>query len=77
MEEYSEKQMMAQRTVYESMRLQTFFLINIQLSQKDRMKEVTKLMSFPWDKEQKKEVKTQSVEEVKTVLKNIVQAFKK
>jgi hypothetical protein len=78
MEAYSDERMDEKKTAYEVMRLQTFFLLNIQLAKKDKIKEVQKLMPFPWDKEKiNNVVPKQSVEEMKVVLKNIVQAFKK
>jgi hypothetical protein len=78
MEEYSERKMVDARVIYESMRLQTYFLIDIQLSKGHKLKGVTKLMKFPWDIENKpQEVKKQSMEEMKQVLKGIVNTFKK
>lgn len=77
MEEYGERQMTYHKVVYDSMRLQTFFLVNLQLARKDKIKDVHKLMPFPWDKEQSKEVKKQSVEEMKQILLGIVKSVKK
>lgn len=56
------------RTTYDSMRLQTFFLLNVQLERKNQIKEVEKLISFPWDKKNSEPVKKQSVEEMKQIL---------
>ena len=76
MEEYSEIQKEKHRIVFDSMRLQTVFLLNVQLAKKDKISDVTKLMKFPWDKEQPKEVRKQSVEEMKQVLMGIVKSVK-
>lgn len=77
MEEYSEIQMTHHKTTYDSMRLQTVFLLNVQLSKKDRIREVTQLMKFPWDKEVVKGEKKQSVEEMKQILLGIAKTVKK
>lgn len=76
MEEFGEREMAHYRTTYDSMRLQTWFLLNIQLSKKDKIKDAQSLMTFSWDKMETKDVKQQSVEEMKSVLKGIVQTFK-
>ena len=45
-----------QRAMFESMRLQTLYLINIQLERKDRYKHPEKLMPFEWDQKIKSEI---------------------
>jgi hypothetical protein len=39
------------RNTWEAMRLQTMFLVNIQLQKKDRVTNAEKFMPLPWDKE--------------------------
>jgi len=41
------------------MRLQTLYLINIQIDKKDRIKEPSKLMPFSWDKENIKAIEVE------------------
>lgn len=42
------------RIEMERMRLQTFYLINIQLKKDDKYETLTKLMPFDWDKKETK-----------------------
>jgi hypothetical protein len=41
---------------WEIMRLQTFYLINLQLKPENALQDVTELMKFKWDQDQAKEI---------------------
>lgn len=78
LQDFNDLEIAHHKAIYESMRLQTFMLMNIQLPRKDKIKRPEDLMKFGWDGgNAPKEVKKQTVEEMKAVLKGIVQAFKK
>jgi len=59
------------KTIFESMRLQTLMLHNMNPYRKKGLKKVTELLKFPWEK-----AKVQSVDEMKSVLKAIAISFK-
>jgi hypothetical protein len=51
---YWKKQERLRMQTWDQTRFQTFQLINIQLAAKDKLKNYTDLVKFPWDEEPKK-----------------------
>jgi hypothetical protein len=62
-------------TTFESMRVQTMYLWNIQVDPKHRIHDAQKFMPFIWDK--KRPVKKQTVDEMKQILQTITSRIKK
>lgn len=62
-------------TMFESMRIQTLYLWNIQVAKTDRIFDLQKFMPFVWDK--KRSAKKQTVEEQKQILLQIASHFKR
>ncbi len=54
------------RPICESVRMSTLYLFNIQVRKKDRIRNVKKLMVFPWER---KYTKPQTLKEMKGVMK--------
>lgn len=74
MQEFGELEMANHRVTFDSMRLQTLYLVNIQMEKKHHITDVRKLMAFPWDS---KEIKKQSVEEMKHILMGVARVQNK
>lgn len=66
LDKHYESELWRQRQDWERMRLQTAFLINIQLPKGKKIKP-TELMPFEWD--EKKQVKAPTKEEINRILK--------
>lgn len=67
---YFENETRRFREQAELVRLQTVTLVNIQLATKDRIKDARRLWKFPWENEQRNEMKEKN--DKKTSLKALV-----
>ncbi len=61
------------RPICETIRLQTFHLVNVQLAKKDQVTDEKRLIPFPWDRER---FKQQSKQGMVTTMKSIAAYYK-
>lgn len=61
------------RPICEAIRNETLWLTNVQLERKNHVRDVKKIMRFPWEMRPK----PQSIEEMKAKMEMIAAAFKK
>lgn len=72
-EEHEKDIILAQvRTICDTIRLQTYHLVNVQLSEKKKIRDSKQLMKFEWDKPKP----TQTAEDMKKVMKAIARNYK-
>jgi hypothetical protein len=62
---------------FERMRLQTMYLVNIQVRKEDQKQDVTKFMPLPWDEKKKQSIEKQSVDDMKNTLLSIAKRVNK
>lgn len=71
LKDYNERTKFNQQFNAELMRLQTAYLININLDQEHQITNTKKLMRFPWEEEEVKEIKEPDWERLEREIKGI------